>query len=147
MRRIAAIVLVVAMMLSPSRAFAQRGTLPPLDVAESVADCMTGRMPDAITRPAWVEHGPVGYRVVIALRGQPGANRDVQSPPPAADALAWLDLARYDDPAVPSGEVNGISEWIADGGSATYVPRMDGYVWLRVIGDGRYCLDGALGVL
>lgn len=137
----------VVLALLPVDTFAQQGMAitPPLRAAELVADCMTEKMGNALLRPAWVEERESNYRVVTALRGQPEASRNVQSPPPATDTFAWADFYYYEDLSQAPPD-NYIYDRRVGYGEKGYTWRNGGYQWFGVEGPVHTCLVGALGL-
>ena len=149
MRRIAALLLGIWIGLSPSWAFAQRGAPPALEVAESTARCLTGRLSvnDEIVRDAWVEDRAGTYRIVMELRGRPEVARNFPTAP-AADVLSWFDLERRDDPDHALGvDPDSDDAFVVHRGGAAYVARQGGFWHRGVMYDGERCVAGALGVL
>jgi hypothetical protein len=149
MRRTVALLLVVGIVFSPHWAFAQRGAPPALDVAEGTAACLTNTwvVGDGVTRPAWVEAHPHGYRVVLELRGQPETARHFPLAP-AENVLAWFDMEQRDDPnhtliLDPSPD----GTFAAHRGGSAYVARPGGFQREIIASTGLHCLRGALGVL
>lgn len=116
----------------------------PRRVAFAVAECFTATMPDEITGPAYIERAGSAWRVVVPLKGQPEANREVQSPPPAEDTLASLDLEVYPNDASLPGDLNPISPFRVNTSAGTiYVVRHGGYFSFRTNGVGRSCVEAA----
>jgi hypothetical protein len=146
------LLVILLLALLPATAWAQRGMLEPLEVAELTADCLTRHWVQDITRPAWVEELDRGYRVVVPLRGQP-ERQDVQFRPPTEDTLAWFDLYRYDDftrapPGVRylTGEgKEPYDRYAMRVGNRAYVVYADGYDWYTLRSQGADCLAAALG--
>lgn len=129
-------------LLSPSSVVAQ--TPFPAGLAEDLAACMTERMADALYAPAWVEPAPVtGWRVVIPLRGQPAAQRQgVQSPPPATDTLAWIDVHRYSTPRAVPQDIDNLSSYVmVTATGETYAVYHGGYFWLRLRNASQACFE------
>ncbi|MGE3908754.1 MAG: hypothetical protein AB7K36_05360 [Chloroflexota bacterium] len=128
--------------LAPSPALAQ--TPFPLQVAEDVAACMTTRMADAMYASAWVEPAPAtGWRVVIPLRGQPAAQRQgIQSPPPATNTLAWVDLYRYASPRDVPPDIDNLGSYImVTAAGDAYAVYHGGYFWLRMRNASQGCIE------
>ena len=54
----------------------------------AVGDCLTGQLGSALKEPAYSEELPEGWRIVVSLKGQPGAaSSGLQSSPPAEDQV------------------------------------------------------------
>ena len=117
----------------------------PRRVAIAVAECFSATMRDGLTGPAWIEEQVDGWRVVVPLRGQPEANRAVQSPPPDQDVLAWFDLRRYDDESQLPEDWNPILPYRVNTGSGIYIVDGGGYGWLRPRRVSQLCLEATTG--
>ena len=131
-RRAALALLACAPLLVPAVTSAQA---PPPEVSRT-ATCLTIMLEvepwGELTGPAWAEPVGRGWRVVLPLRGQPGFDRPVQSPPPAEDALAWYDLWSYPSEAeLPSDrDVMTDRAMVTPSGRAWYIRWAGGYYWL-----------------
>ena len=117
----------------------------PRRVAIAVAECFSATMRDGLTGPAWIEEQVDGWRVVVPLRGQPDANRAVQSPPPDADVLAWFDLRRYDDESRLPEDWNPILPYRVNTSTGIYIVDGGGYGWLRPRRVSQLCLEATTG--
>ena len=137
----ALILILLAIPAVPTHAQARE----PQQVAVAVAECFSATMRDGLTGPAWIEEQADAWRVVIPLRGQPDANREVQSPPPDADALAWFDLRRYDDEARLPEDWNPILPYRVNTSSGIYIVDGGGYGWLRPRRVSQLCLEATTG--
>lgn len=137
----------VGLAMLPGEVRAEPRIPSPLAVAEDTARCVNDKLAPSLSRPVWVEDWATNYRVVVPLKGQPDANRDVQSPPPAEDRLAWLDLYRIDDARNVPADLNGISDFTITGGEWAYVGQTGGYFWLAVVTTSKRCVSGGLGLL
>ena len=114
-------------------------------VATGVAECVTATMRDDLSRDAWAEELADGWRVNIPLRGQPAAQRDVQSAPPHRAQLAWFDLRRYDDESGITEDWNAILPYRVNTSSGIYIVDGGGYFWFRSNGVTKRCLEEATG--
>jgi hypothetical protein len=87
-----------------------------------------------------------GYLIEIRLKGDPGANQDVQTPWPPKDTVAFVELTEEtDDPgAFPAQHV--VPVWKNDT-PAYVVARNRGWFTFGIAGATSRCLDGALGKL
>jgi hypothetical protein len=145
---------------APTTGIAYSGTLTTMpderQLAEALAQSLTGDLADDLTKPAWVEDKHGFFRVVLPLKGRPEwANAQV--PPPSEDTLAWFDLYRYDDPAaVPAG----LERWRRQGmqddtrfileflpGDPVYVVERGGFHWYTLSGRTVRALDGIRGLV
>ena len=142
----AAVVAVVAFAtLALSAAPIQAQEREPRLVAVAVAECFSATMRDGLTGPAWIEERADGWRVVVPLRGQPEANREVQSPPPDADVLTWFDLRRYDDAGSLPEDWNPILPYRVNTSAGIYIVDGGGYGWLRPRRVSQLCLEATTG--
>ena len=130
-----ATLLISVTFLTPTASHAQA---PPAEVSRT-ANCLTIMMGGdglggELTGPAWVEPAGPGWRLVIPLRGQPFANREVQSPPPAQDALSWFDLSSYPSEAQLPSDRDVMTEraMVMPSGTAWYIRAAGGYYWLGI---------------
>ena len=135
--------LTLILLAIPARTHAQ--AREPRQVAVAVAECFSATMRDGLTGPAWIEEQADAWRVVVPLRGQPDANREVQSPPPDVDALAWFDLRRYDDEARLPEDWNPILPYRVNTSSGIYIVDGGGYGWLRPRRVSQLCLEATTG--
>lgn len=124
--------------------------LPPMpsarEMAERVARCLDIAWASKTAGRAWVEELEAGYRIVVPLRGQPEL-QDAQFKPPSTDALAWVDLYRYEDssraPAdieeyYPFGPSTSLDQsahrFTFAEGDPVYIARAGGYYWFTLRG-------------
>jgi len=95
-RAVAALALVLTVALAallPIPAAAQERPRAPARLVAAVGDCLTAELGDTLTEPAYSEELAEGWRIVLALRGQPGmAATSMQSPPPPEDTVAAVDI-------------------------------------------------------
>ena len=125
----------------------QAQTAFPPGLAEEMSACMTDSLTDAMYAPTWVEPAPqTGWRVVIPLRGQPAAQRQgAQSPPPATNTLAWIDLHRYGSPRSVPGDIDNLSSYLMVTASGdTYAISHGGYFWLRLRNASQQCFESII---
>jgi len=152
--RLLSICILLFVLVTPEPATAQRGPMPPSrDVAEMVSVCMSQELSESMTGTAWVEELTEGYRVVLPLRGDPIAHRNSLFPRPAENALAWIDLHRYDEPSrVPAGLVTWLRhekfysrrfrvEFLPQ--DPVYAVELGGFDWYTLGWMTVRCLDGA----
>jgi hypothetical protein len=134
--RSAALALVLTAPLFVSTPASAQG--PSSEVART-ANCLTVMMGGdgqggELTGPVSVEASGGGWRMTLPLRGQPFANREVQSPPPASDSLSWYDVTFYAN----EGELPADRDVMTDrtfrtssGVASTWnIRQAGGYYWL-----------------
>ena len=137
------ILLVATLPTSP----AQAQTAFPSWLAEEMAVRLSNDLADALYAPAWVEPAPhTGWRVVMPLRGQPAAQRQgVQSPPPATNTLAWIDLYRYGTPRNVPNDIDNMSSYVMVTASGeTYAIYHGGFFWLRLRNASQRCFESII---
>ncbi|MFN8634403.1 MAG: hypothetical protein U0893_11155 [Chloroflexota bacterium] len=141
------VVLMVSVLASPLVTPAARAQTPfPPRLAESIAACMTSEMAGALTGPAWVEQlraPQPGWRVVLPLQGQPTARREqMQSPPPATNTLAWIDLHRFGSVSMVPNDIDNFTSYVmVTSTGEVYAVYTGGYFWLRVRGSSQTCFE------
>jgi hypothetical protein len=78
--------------------------------------------------------------VVLPLRGQPFANREVQSPPPAEDAQSWFDLRAFANEAqLPKDRDMMSSVALVTPSGVAWLMEYNGYYWLGANHLARNC--------
>ncbi len=142
--------LCAAAALLPTPAVAQERPRAPLRLVAAVGDCLTAELGETLTEPAYSEELPEGWRIVLALRGQPGAaGAGLQSPPPPEDTVAAVDIYQ-----ILSGEpvpdfVDNLSAFLMvnDRDGQRLVVEVAGYFMLRVRSAASGCIEQSSGGL
>ena len=130
-------------MITPGAATAQ--VRLPSSVADSMAQCMTTYLKDALRSPATVEPILDGWRVVLPLRGQ-GPQPDAQTPAPSEDALAWVDLVLYESSAaVPDDSINNINSKVILIHPTALAMHHGGFFYFGLANVARPCAELASG--
>jgi hypothetical protein len=143
MARVLAALAAVLISIAPGPAKAQ----VPLasSVADSMAQCLTTYLGDALRAPATVEPIPNGWRVALPLRGQ-GPQPDAQTPLPSEDVLAWVDLILYESSAaVPDDSINNINSKVILIHPTALAMYHGGFFYFGLANVARPCAELATG--
>jgi hypothetical protein len=149
-RLLAALLVAVCLAgLMPESAAAQRPRAPDRLIG-AVGDCLTGELGDALTEPAFSEELPEGWRIVLALRGQPEmASQGLQSPPPLEDTVTAVDIYQI-LPGEPVPDfIDNMSAFLMvnQRDNQRYAVEVAGYFWLRVRSSANTCIERSTGGL
>jgi hypothetical protein len=149
-RGVALALAIAVVTLMPLPAAAQERPRAPARLIAAVGDCLTAELGDTLTEPAYSEELAEGWRIVLALRGQPGmAATGLQSPPPPDDTVAAVDIYQIlPDEQVPDF-VDNMSAFLMvnEQDNQRYVVEVAGYVMLRVRSAASGCIERSTGGL
>lgn len=142
MARWTAFIFALLLVAWPGIGHAQHGRRSLDEVAPLMADCIHRQL----GMPTEVYDMHPGYLIEIRLKGDPGANQDVQTPWPPKDTVAFVEVTEeVSDPgAFPAQHV--VPVWTNDT-PAYVVARNHGWFTFGIAGTTNYCLSGALGGL
>ena len=136
--------------LSPAPAAAQQRPRVSARFISAVGDCLTAQLRNAVKEPAYGEELPEGWRIVVSLKGQPGAaSSELQSPPPAEDQVTAVDVYQiFPEEPVPDF-VDNMTAFLMvnERDGQRLVVEISGYFWLRVRSAANVCIEQTTGGL
>ena len=138
--------LVTAML--PASAAAQQRPRAPARLIAAVGDCLTIELGNALKEPAYSEELPEGWRIVVSIKGQPGAaSSGLQSPPPDEDQVTAVDIYQILPQEPVPDFVDNMTAFLMvnDRDDQRYVVEISGYFWLRVRSAANICIESTTG--
>jgi hypothetical protein len=116
----------------------------------AVGDCLTVELGNALKEPAYSEELPEGWRIVVMLKGQPGAaTAGLQSPPPEEDQVTAVDVYQILPHEPIPDFVDNMTAFLMvnERDDQRYVVEISGYFWLRVRSAANVCIEHTSGGL
>jgi hypothetical protein len=135
---------------SPGPAVAQERPRAPARLVGAVADCLTIELGNALTEPTYSEELPEGWRIVVMLKGQPGAQGSgLQSPPPDQDQVTAVDIYEIVPEEPVPDFVDNMTAFLMvnERDHQRVVVEISGYFWLRVRSAANLCIEQTTGGL
>ena len=134
----------------PAPATAQERPRAPARLVGAIGDCLTVELGNALKEPAYSEELPEGWRIVVMLKGQPGAaTSGLQSPPPEEDQVTAVDIYQILLQEPVPDFVDNMSAFLMvnERDNQRYVVEISGYFWLRVRSAANGCIEQTTGGL